>query len=569
MMRSFLAGHWPALILSLLLALLASALGLVVPWLIKTVVDEALLPGRGELILPLAAAILATGVLRFAAAFARRGVSAAVSLRVEMQVRDRLFAHLQRLGFDYYTRQQTGQLVSRALSDVRAVRAFLSYGLIFTVTHGVTLVAVTVILLVLQPTLALACLLPLPLMLVVARIFSSRLHPSLYAIQQRVAELTAVAEERIMGIRVIKALGIEELEQEAFARASDRIYRQHLDAAAIRSRFVPLLGLLPTISLIVILFYGGRLVIADRLTLGSFLAFNAYVMLLVWPLRMLGMLVSWAGRATAAGERVFEVLDQEPSVRDRPGVRPAGRLRGEIEMRDVSFAYEIRRVLDRVNLRISAGETIALVGPTGCGKTTLAHLVPRFYDPSAGAVLLDGHDLRDLEQASVRRQIGLVEQDPFLFSLTVRDNIRYGDPAASEERVRAAARAAAAEDFVRELPFGYDTLVGERGVILSGGQRQRLALARALLIDPRILILDDATSSIDAETETRIMAALRTLHGTRTVIIIAHRPSTVTLADRVALMEAGRIVCLGPPGEVPWEQILIREAETSAHGARP
>ena len=561
MIRLFLTGHWAGLSFSLLLALGSIGMGMVLPWLIKLAIDRALVPQRPDLLPPLVLALLGAGLLRVVFAFSRRVVSGRVALAVEMEVRDRVFAHLQTLGLDFYLRSQTGQLISRAIADVRAVRMFLGYGMIFIVTHLVTLLAVTVILFALQPTLAAASLLPMPLILVVARVFSKRLHPSLWAIQQRVAELTAVAEERIIGIRVIKAFAVEDLQQEAFAAASDRIYRQNLEAAAIRGRYVPLLGLLPSLSLIIILYYGGRLVIEDQMTLGSLVAFNGYVMLLIWPLRMLGMLVSWGERAVASGERVLEILDESPTIADAPDARPLPAVRGEIEFQDVVFGYGDRLILDGVSLHIHPGETVGLVGPTGCGKTTLAHLIPRFHDPISGRVTIDGHDVREVRLSSLRRALGLVDQDPFLFSLPVIENIRYGDPDASLERVMEAARAAAAHDFIEKLPHGYDTVIGERGLTLSGGQRQRLALARALLVNPAILILDDATSSVDADTEARIVAALHDLRGTRTTVIVAHRASTVMLADRVVLMEAGRIVREGTPETVPWHDILVREAE--------
>lgn len=575
MIRIFLAGHWFGLAVSLLLALGTIAMGMVIPWLIKLAVDRALVPQRPDLLPPLVLAILAAGLLRLVFAFSRRVVSGRVALAVEKEIRDRVFAHLQTLGLDFYVRSQAGQLISRAIADVRAVRMFLGYGMIFVVTHSVTLLAVTAILFYLDARLAAASLLPLPLILVVARVFSKRLHPSLWAIQQRVAELTAVAEERIIGIRVIKAFAVEDLQQEAFAAASDRIYRQNLEAAAIRGRYVPLLGLLPSLSLIIILYYGGRLVIQDQMTLGSLVAFNGYVMLLIWPLRMLGMLVSWGERAVASGERVLDILDEVPTIADRPDARPIPPVSGEIEFHDVAFGYDDRLILDGVSLHIRPGETVALVGPTGCGKTTLAHLIPRFHDPVRGRVTVDGCDVRDVTLASLRASIGLVDQDPFLFSLSAHENIAYGDPDASRERVIAAARAAAAHEFVEALPHGYDTVIGERGLTLSGGQRQRMALARALLVDPAILILDDATSSVDADTEARIVEALDRIRGTRTTVIVAHRASTVMLADRVVLMEAGRIVRDGPPAEVPWHEILVREADealerdiAAAHRAR-
>ncbi|MHB9148667.1 MAG: ABC transporter ATP-binding protein [Thermoleophilia bacterium] len=576
MMRIFLAPHKVGVGLSLVLALSTTAMGMFIPWLTKLAVDQALVPRRGDLVTVFAAAIVGAGLLRMVFAFMRRVVSGRVALAVETEVRNRVFDHLLKLGLDFHMRSQTGQLMSRAIADVRAVRMFLGYGLIFILTHLATLVGVTVILVFLQPKLALMSLAPLPLILVVAQSFSKRLHPSLWAIQQRVAELTAVAEERIMGMGVIKAFAIEDLQQEAFAAASDRIYRQNLEAATIRGLYVPLLGLLPSISLMIILFYGGKAVIDGQMTLGSLVAFNGYVMLLIWPLRMLGMLVSWGQRAVASGERVLEILEETPTIVDAPHAREITNVRGVLEFEDVFFDYGGRHVLRGVSLRVEHGETVALVGPTGCGKTTLAHLIPRFHDPARGIVRLDGHDLRELTLSSLRRSIGLVEQDPFLFSLPVIENIRYGDPDASRERVVEAARSAAAHEFIEALPHGYDTVIGERGLTLSGGQRQRLALARALLVDPAILILDDATSSVDADTESRIVTALGGLRGTRTTVVIAHRPSTVMLADRVVLMERGRVSQIGTPREVPWEEILVREAEqtlerdiATAHRTRP
>ncbi len=561
MMRIFLGPHRVGVGVSLLLALATTGMGMFIPWLTKLAVDRALVPQRSDLVTVFALAIVGAGFLRMIFAFSRRVVSGRVAVAVETEVRNHMFDHLLRLGLDFHMRSQTGQLMSRALADVRAVRMFLGYGLIFILTNLATLAGVTVILIVLDPKLALMSLAPLPLVLVVARSFSKRLHPSLWAIQQRVAELTAVAEERIMGIGVIKAFAIEDLQQKAFADSSDRIYRQNLDAASIRGRYVPLLGLLPSISLMIILFYGGRAVIDGQMTLGSLVAFNGYVMLLIWPLRMLGMLVSWGERAVASGERILDILEETPTIVDSPSARDLGEARGILEFENVSFEYGGRHVLRGVTLRIEQGETIALVGPTGCGKTTLAHLIPRFHDPSQGIVRLDGHDLGDITLSSLRRSIGLVDQDPFLFSLPVIENIRYGDPDADLERVERAARAAAAHEFIEELPDGYDTVIGERGLTLSGGQRQRLALARALLVDPAILILDDATSSVDADTESRIVAALGRLRGTRTTVVIAHRPSTVMLADRVVLMDRGRVSRVGTPREVPWEEILVRDAQ--------
>src|SRR5680860_1049041 len=487
MSKNFLTGHWGALGASIVLASVTTALGLAVPWLTKLMVDRALVGQRPDLILPLAGAVAGIGLLKFVAGLARRLVSGRMSLAVEYDLRNRIFSHLQSMGQEFYSDWPSGQLISRSIQDVRIVRMFLSYGLIFIITHVLTLLAVT-------------------------------------------------------GIRIIKALAVETRHQEEFAEASDRIYTQSLEAAYIRSRYIPVLGFLPSLSLLIILFYGGRMVMAGDLSLGELVAFNGYIMLLVWPLRMLGMLVSWTERARASGNRILEILDQDRALKTSADSDEVEHLSGEVEFKNVGFSYSEWPVLHDISLHIKPKETLALVGPTGCGKSTTALLIPRFYDPSSGQVLLDGQDIRTYDLGSLRRRIGLVDQDPFLFSVTVRENISYGKPDATPDEIQAAARAASAEDFILKLPEQYETRVGERGVDLSGGQRQRLALARALLIDPDILILDDATSSVDAETESHILAAIAGVRGTRTVIIIAHRPSTIALADRVAVLRNGRLV---------------------------
>lgn len=303
------------------------------------------------------------------------------------------------------------------------------------------------------------------------------------------------------------------------------------------------------------------MVMAGDLSLGELVAFNGYIMLLVWPLRMLGMLVSWTERARASGNRILEILDQDRGLKTSADSDQVEHLSGEVEFKNVGFSYGEWPVLHDISLHIKPKETLALVGPTGCGKSTTALLIPRFYDPSSGQVLLDGQDIRTYDLGSLRRRIGLVDQDPFLFSVTVRENISYGKPDATPDEIQAAARAASAEDFILKLPEQYETRVGERGVDLSGGQRQRLALARALLIDPDILILDDATSSVDAETESHILAAIAGVRGTRTVIIIAHRPSTIALADRVAVLRNGRLVDVGRPSEIGWHTTVAAEGE--------
>ena len=378
--------------------------------------------------------------------------------------------------------------------------------------------------------------------------------------QQKIADVATVAEESIVGVHVVKSFSQEERRDERFAGAADAVFGQTLAANRQRALYVPLLTFLPSLAQAAVLLVGGRMVINGSMSLGDFFAFNLLVAMLIMPLRMLGMWIGQVQRATAAGERIFEVLDEPEEIADRPGAIPLPPGPGHVHFDGVSFGYDVARpVLEGVELDIAAGRTIALIGRTGSGKTTLASLVPRFYDATDGRVVVDGHDVRDVERRSLRREIGVISQDPFLFSASVRDNIAFGVPNAPHDAVEAAARAAQAHEFIEELPHGYDTVIGERGVTLSGGQRQRIAIARALLIDPRILILDDATASVDATTEARIRAGLREVMRGRTTIIIAHRLSTIALADEIVVLDHGRIAARGTQADLLEESPLFRE----------
>ena len=504
--------------------------------------------------------IIGLGVLRAVLMVGRRLISGRQALGVEYDLRDELYGHFLRLSFGFYDRNQTGQLMSRATIDLQSVRFFLGYGLIFFAQHVVTIAVVTVVLFVYSWQLALVALAITPVVVLVAYRYSKVSQPVLRGVQQKLADVSTVAEESIVGVHVVKSFAQEGHRLETFSRAADSVFVQTLAANRQRALYVPLLTFLPVVAQGAVLLVAGRMVVSGSLSLGSFFAFNFLLAMLVMPLRMLGMWIGQAVRAVASGERIFEVLDEPEEVADRPDARPLPAGPGAFHLDQVDFAYEPGRpVLEGIDLAVEPGRTVALIGRTGSGKTTLASLVPRFYDATAGRVLVDGMDVRDLERRSLRREIGVIAQDPFLFSASVRDNIAFGVPDAPHEAVEAAARAAQAHEFIAELPDGYETVVGERGLTLSGGQRQRLAIARALLIDPRILILDDATASVDATTESKIRAGLREAMRGRTTIIIAHRLSTIALADEIVVLDHGRIVARGTQAELLDESPLFRE----------
>ncbi|HLM64017.1 MAG TPA: ABC transporter ATP-binding protein [Acidimicrobiales bacterium] len=464
---------------------------------------------------------------------------------IELDLRDRLFAHLQRLHFSFHDRVQTGQLMSRANADLQQVQSFLVM-IPLTISNGVTVTAVTVILATIDPMLTLLALGSLPFLNVMATRFSRRLSPHVMGIQRETAELAAVVEETVAGVRVIKGLGAETVQAQRLKAEADDVYRESIAAARTRARFLPGLELLPNIGLIAVLGYGGHQVINGALSLGDLIAFNVYIGMLIWPLRMLGMIVAQGQRAVVSAERVDEVLVTAPDIADAPRPRALPPGGGEVRFESVRFGYgRPTPVLDGFDLRVAPGESVALVGATGSGKSTVARLVPRFYDVEDGVVRVDGVDVRQLALRDLRRAVGIVFEDTFLFSDTIAANIAFADPDAPHAAIERAARLAGAHEFISELAEGYGAMIGERGYSLSGGQRQRIAIARAILADPRILILDDATSAVDPTKEHEIRDALTTVMRGRTTIVIAHRPATIALADRVVLLDGGRVVAEG------------------------
>ena len=556
----FLRPYRASLAVSTVLAILSQAAAIAVLVLTGFVIDELRGGQDGHQLALLIGAILAVGLLRAVLMLGRRFISGKQALAVEWDMRDALYARLLRLSFGYYDRHQTGQLMSRATVDLQTIRFFLGYGLIFFAQHVITIGSVTAVLFFYEWRLALLALAITPLLVGVAYRYSHVSHPVLREVQQKLGDVATVAEESIVGIHVVKSFAQEGQVEEQFRRASDGVFEAAVRANTQRSLYVPLLTFLPTLAQAGVLLAAGHFVVQGDLTIGGFFAFNLLLTMLVVPLRSLGLWIGQAQRATASGERFFEVIDEPEEVADGSGAGelPAGP--GRVVFAGVDFGYDPGRlVLEGIDLEIEAGTTIALIGASGSGKTTLASLVPRFYDVSAGSVLIDGADVRDVTRRSLRRAVGVISQDPFLFSASVRDNIAFGVPDVTQELVEAAARAAQAHPFIEQLPDGYDTVIGERGVTLSGGQRQRLAIARALVIDPRILILDDATASVDATTESLIRAGLTEAMRGRTTIVIAHRLSTIALADTVIVLEHGRVVARGTESELLETSPVYRE----------
>ena len=550
---------------SLLLAALAMVATVAIPWFTGRAIDGLDAGDKADL-RRYALLVAVAAVARLGLSVARRLISGRVSLAVEYDLRNLLYRHFQSLELAFFDRQQTGQLMSRATVDLQSVRFFLGYGLIFITQSGLTILLAAVAMFAIDPGLAALALSPVPFVVVVATRYGLRSRPALQEVQQRIAELTADVEENVSGVRVVKSFAAEPRQLARFENTVGRVFDQSMFATRLRAYYNPFIGFLPSIGLAVVLLVGGRQVIDGSLSLGDFTAFYTYLLMLIGPTRQLGVALGLAQRATASGARLFEILDRAPGITSAPGAPPLPEGRGRVELRDVTFQYETaaRPALHDIDLTVEAGTTVALVGGTGSGKTSLVQLLPRLYDVTEGAVLIDGADVRDVDVASLRHAISVVDDDPFLFSSTVHDNIAYGRPDATRAEVERAAERAQAAGFIGELRDGYDTRIGERGLTLSGGQRQRIAIARALLSDPRILILDDATSSVDASTEQAIKAALREVMAGRTTFVIAHRLSTIALADEIAVLEDGRIVARGKHAELLGASPLY--AEIAAKG---
>lgn len=554
---SLVRRQWKGVTAGVLVGLAWTLAKVAVPLAVAAAIDRGIDPYDGSALLAWTLVILGLGLVAAAFTGLRRYLAFRESRWAETDLRDRLFAHLQRLHFAFHDEAQTGELMSRANTDLQQIQQLVVL-IPLTMSNLLTVVAVTVILLSTNVVLALLALIGLPFVNVLAKRFSTRVQGPVMDIQRESAQLASVVEETVSGVRVVKGFGAEPVQAARLAAEADDVYEASMAAARIRATYLPALDLLPNLGLIAVLGYGGHLVLDGELSLGALVAFNVYVVMLIWPLRMLGMIVAQWQRSVASAERVHEVLETTPVIVDHPsgaGLPPrpaAGTPVGEVRFEGVRFAYSpgAAPVLDGLDLVIPAGQSVAVVGATGSGKTTIARLLPRFYDVDAGCVRIDGVDVTTLTLRSLRRAVGIVFEDTFLFSESVAGNIAFADPDASVAEIERAARLAGAHEFIERLPDGYATEIGERGFSLSGGQRQRLAIARAILADPRVLILDDATSSVDPTKEHEIRDAMREVMTGRTTLVIAHRPATIALADRVVVLGGGRVVAEGTHAEL-------------------
>jgi ABC-type multidrug transport system fused ATPase/permease subunit len=558
-MLGFLRPFRRSVIASFVLSCTAILGSVAIPLLLGETVD-AVTRGERSRVLPLALAIVGAGLVRIAFSVPRRVIAGRISLGVEYDLRNRMYRHLQSLELGFFDGQQVGQLMSRVTVDLQSIRFFLGYGLVFILQNVLTIALAAAVMLYLQPSLAVISLLPVPVVIAAAARYGRFSRPALQEVQQRIAELTAEAEENISGIRIVKAFARESHRFDRFRGRVGRVFDQSMYSTRLRAFYNPMISFLPNLGLAAVLLIGGRQVVHGTLTLGEFASFNAYLLMLMFPMRMLGIALGMAQRAVASGNRVFEILDRRPAIEPPAHPLPLPEGGGHVRFEDVTLAYNGGEpAVAGVTLDVAPGETVAVVGPTGSGKTTLVAAIARLYDVTAGAVSIDGRDVRDLDPHVLREVVALVPDDGFLFSASVRENIAYARPEASLEQVRLAARRAQIADFIETLPDGYETLVGERGLTLSGGQRQRIAIARALITDPRILILDDATASVDAATEREIKRALREVMEGRTTFVIAHRLSTIMLADRIVVMERGRVTAIGTHEKLLDESPLYAE----------
>ncbi len=546
---------------TLVMLLTLTGLNLLVPRIIQSVIDDGLLIGNTSYLIRAALFLLGLGLASALLGLSNRYLSEWVAARVGYDLRNRMYDHIQYLPFTYHDHAQSGQLISRCIEDVRSIEKFAGSSVAEIVRFFLLSLGILLVMLSVDVKLGVIALLPMiPLILMTAS-FGTKIGKLFFAVDAAVGEVSNRLQENVTGVQVVRAFAREHYEIKRFDVANKDVFTRWIHVIDEWAKIMPTTNWLTTLGTILIMYFGGLMVMNGELTIGTVVAFNAYILMMAEPAQALTGLVNAGGEAAAGAQRVFEVLDTEPAIRSKNDAQVLSTLKGEVEFKNISLKYQDEKIasLSNLDLKVEQNRIVALIGPTGSGKTSLVNLIPRFYDVSDGQVLVDGYDVRGVELASLRRQIGIVLQTSLLFSDTIRANIAYGRPEATEEEVFAAAKAAQAHEFITGFTLGYDTIVGERGVTLSGGQRQRVAIARALLMNPRILILDDSLSSVDTQTEKLIQAALDHLMEGRTTFVIAHRLSTVRRADMILVMDKGQIVDRGTHAELLQRGGLYKE----------
>lgn len=542
-LSGFLRPYWGWVLVTLLVSLFGASFAFVQPQIVRLAIDRAITPGQWNLLFRYSflyiAAALALGAFMAAAAY----LTQYVGHKVVFDLRNRLYVHVQRLSFSFFDRAATGDLMSRFTSDVDQVNMFLGFGLVLALSSALMLAGAIAMMANMNVRLTLVSLAVLPFLVFSVTQLSVKIRPMFRRIQEQMGKVTSVLQENIAGLRVVRAFGQEQEEAAKFRKENEEYRQLQIRTVRLSTFYNTFMTFASNVAVALLIWYGGREVISGTISIGEIVAFQQYIFTLVMPVRMFGMLITMIQRALASSQRIFELLDASPEIADKAGAKPLPPVEGRVVFDQVSFGYDPSKpILSDVSLEAQPGQTIAVLGGTGSGKSTLIHLIPRFYDVTGGSITIDGHDVRDVTIESLRTQIAIVTQDIFLFSDTIRNNIAYGRPQVSDEEIVDAAKAAAIDDFVQSLPEKYETVIGERGVGLSGGQKQRLAIARAIVTGAKIVILDESTSNLDAETEVKIKAAFRRLLSGRTCFVIAQRLSTVRDADQILVLDEGRVV---------------------------
>ncbi len=543
--------HWLKIAGAMVAVVISTALGLVPPWLIRYGVDTIILKGRTDRLVIIGLAMVGTAVLKGFFDFVKSYVSEYIAQTIIHDIRVNLYEHLTTLSFSFYDESRTGDLMSRLTADADSLRRFLGRVSTYVSENILTIAGILVVMMIWDYRLGMLYLLLLPFMVFGMTIYATRVRPMFRKVRRTFAALTHVVQENFVGIEVIKLFGREREEEKKFHAQNKQYIDINIEAAKVSALWMPYVHFLMGLGTALVVWYGGRLVITDVISLGTLAGFISYIAMLLRPVRQTGMMINFSSQAVAAAERIFEVMDTSSEIEDAPDAYDLPAVEGEVEVNDVSFSYRGgTQVLKDINIHVAPGQTVAIVGPTGAGKSTLLHLLPRFYDPDEGQILIDGHDIREVTLNSLRKQVGIVLQHTFLFGASIRENISYGKPEAPMDKIIECAKIAQIHEFIESLPLGYETPIGERGVNLSGGQKQRLAMARVLLTDPALLILDEPTSSIDAETEERMREAMKDVIKDRTTFVIAHRLWTVKHADKILVIKNGEIVEKGTHHEL-------------------